>query len=150
MKAQKTPNCSRRSFGSGKAQLQVGSSWKASEIVSVRAGSSSTDASRTKSSCTGAAYDALVPMATGRHKLPPGRPLPLARLGRRRGRRALDADLRKPVEPARQVPVPVPEQLHRRGQEHAADDRRVDQDRGGEPDAELLEEQHRERDEDGE
>ena len=58
--------------------------------------------------------------------------------------------LRQPLEPARQVPVPLSEQLHRRGQEHGADDRRVDQDRRRKPDAELLEEQHRERREDRE
>ena len=39
----------------------------------------------------------------------------------------------------------VAEQLHRRGQKHRADDRGVEQDRSCEPDAELLEEQHRER-----
>ena len=57
---------------------------------------------------------------------------------------------RQPLEPLRQVPVPVAEQLHRRRQEHGADDRRVDQDRRREPDAELLEERHRERAEDRE
>ena len=50
----------------------------------------------------------------------------------------------------RQVPVPVPEQLHRRREEDRPDDRRVDQDRHGQADAELLEHQHRERREDGE
>ena len=49
-----------------------------------------------------------------------------------------------------EVPVPLAEQLHRRRQQDAADDRRVDQDRGREPDAELLEEQHRQRREDRE
>ena len=44
----------------------------------------------------------------------------------------------------------VAEELHRRRQQHAADDRRVEQDRRREPDAELLEHQHRERCEDGE
>ena len=39
----------------------------------------------------------------------------------------------------RQVPVPVAEQLHRRRQQHAADDRRVDQHRDRQADAHLLE-----------
>src|SRR5579885_3897130 len=37
--------------------------------------------------------------------------------------------LRQPLEPAREVPVPAPEDLHRRGEEHRAHDRRVDGDR---------------------
>ena len=42
------------------------------------------------------------------------------------------------LEPARQVPVALAEQRHRGRQEHAADDRRVEQDRHRESDAELL------------
>ena len=49
-----------------------------------------------------------------------------------------------------QVPVPVAEQLHRRRQQHAADDRRVDQHGGGEADAHLLEVEERQGDEDRE
>ena len=41
--------------------------------------------------------------------------------------------------PPRQVPAPLPERLHRRGQQHRPRDRRVDQHRHGERDAELLE-----------
>ena len=37
-----------------------------------------------------------------------------------------------------QVPVPVAEQLHRRRQQHAPDQGRVDKGGDGEPDAELL------------
>ena len=44
----------------------------------------------------------------------------------------------KPLEPVGQVPVPASEQLHRRGEQDCPDDRRVDQDRGGEPDSHLL------------
>jgi Na+/melibiose symporter-like transporter len=46
---------------------------------------------------------------------------------------AFGADAREPFEPLGQVRVPVAEQLHRRGQEDAADDRRVDQDGNGQP-----------------
>src|ERR687892_261438 len=79
--------------------------------------------------------------------------------GLRRGRRRLDvrrglglATLAsgKPLEPARQVPVPLAEQLHRRRQQHGADDRGVDQDRRRQPDTELLEHQEREHPEDRE
>ena len=59
-------------------------------------------------------------------------------------------EVRQPLEPGGEVPVPLAEQLHRRGEQHAPDDRRVDQDRRGKSDAELLEEQHRQRREDGE
>ena len=59
-------------------------------------------------------------------------------------------ELGKPLEPLRQVPVPLAEQLHRRRQQHAPDDRRVEENRHGQPDAELLEERNRERAEDGE
>jgi hypothetical protein len=45
---------------------------------------------------------------------------------------------REPLQPARQVQVPVPEQLHRRGQQEGTDDRRVDQDRRRQSDAELT------------
>ena len=47
--------------------------------------------------------------------------------------------VRKPVEPSGQVPVPVCEQLHRRGQQDRPYDDGVDQDRGCEADAELFE-----------
>ena len=40
----------------------------------------------------------------------------------------------EPLEPGRQVPVPRAQELHRRGQEHGPDDRRVDEDRRGEAD----------------
>ena len=80
-----------------------------------------------------------------------------AALGRcRLGLRLVDdlelsvVEVRQPLEPRGEVPVPLAEQLHRRGEQDAPDDRRVDQDRRGEPDAELLEEQHRQRREDRE
>ena len=38
----------------------------------------------------------------------------------------------------RQPPVPLPEQPHRRGDDHEANERRVEEDRDAEPDAELL------------
>jgi hypothetical protein len=44
----------------------------------------------------------------------------------------------RPLEPFRQVPVPAAEQLHRRRQQHRADDRRVENDCDGEADAVLL------------
>ena len=53
----------------------------------------------------------------------------------------------QPLEPARQVPVGLAEQLHRGRQEHAADERGVDQDGERETDAHLLEIDERERDE---
>src|ERR671919_1729436 len=56
----------------------------------------------------------------------------------------------EPLEPAREVPVPVAEELHRRRQEYGADDGGVDEYGGGESDPELLEEEHRERGEDRE
>jgi hypothetical protein len=40
----------------------------------------------------------------------------------------LDVEPRNPLEPAREVPVPVAEQLHRRGQQHAPDQGRIEQD----------------------
>ena len=56
------------------------------------------------------------------------------------------------LEPGRQVPVPLAEQLHRRRHEHRADDRRVDQDGDREAEAHLLHHDHaqaREQPEDG-
>ena len=41
----------------------------------------------------------------------------------------------QPLEPAGQVPVPLAEQLHRRRQQHAADDRGVEEDGDREADA---------------
>ena len=75
-----------------------------------------------------------------------------SRLGRRfgHGLRLVLVQPRQPLEPAGQVPVGLAEQLHRRRQEHRADDRRVEQDCGRKPDAELLEERHRKRSEDRE
>jgi hypothetical protein len=46
---------------------------------------------------------------------------------------------RHPPQRPREVPVPVAEELHRRGQEDGSNDRRVDQHRGRESDARLLE-----------
>jgi uncharacterized protein len=48
-------------------------------------------------------------------------------LGETAGARLQTQDSAQPVG---QVPVPVPDQLHRRGDEHRPDDRRVEQDRG--------------------
>ena len=62
----------------------------------------------------------------------------------------LVGDAWQPAEPARQVPVPVAEQLHRRRQQHAADDRGVDQDRRRQAHAHLLELDRRQRGEDRE
>ena len=59
-------------------------------------------------------------------------------LGDGRGRFLAEVEVRQPLEPARQVPVPVSEQLHRGRQEHRPDDGGVEQDRNREPDAELL------------
>ena len=47
-----------------------------------------------------------------------------------------------------QVPVPVAEQLHRGGQEHAADNGRVEQDGDRQPEPHLLEVEEAQRDED--
>src|SRR5215213_3304815 len=63
------------------------------------------------------------------------------------GSRVVRSDSRQPLEPARQVPVPVAEELHRRWEEHSSDDRRVDQDCGCQSEAELFEVQEVERDE---
>src|SRR6476469_9765846 len=57
--------------------------------------------------------------------------LGLTRLG-------LDRHVRQPAEPAREPPVPVAEKGHRRGQEHAPDQRRVDEHSDREPEPELL------------
>src|SRR5438067_3106158 len=70
------------------------------------------------------------------------------RPGRRRGRELVLFKPRKPLEPFGQVPVPLAEQLHRRRQQDASDECGVNQDRRCEPDAELLEDQHREGGED--
>ncbi len=50
----------------------------------------------------------------------------------------LDVHLRDPLEPPREPPVAVSEQLHGRGHEHDADERRVDEDRRRETDPEEL------------
>src|SRR3954454_5309682 len=63
---------------------------------------------------------------------------------------ALDRDPWEPAEPSRQPPVPVAEQRHRRRQQHAPDQRGVDEDGHGEPEAELLDEHEAEAHEDGE
>src|SRR5262245_46638212 len=53
--------------------------------------------------------------------------------------RGLDVDLgQDPVEPARDPPVAVPEQLHRGRHQQEPDDGGVDQDGYGEPEAEQL------------
>ena len=58
---------------------------------------------------------------------------------RRRRRTTLEVEVgQDPVEPARQPPVGVAEQLHRRGHEHEADDRRVDEHRRREAEAHHL------------
>ncbi len=57
---------------------------------------------------------------------------------RRAARSPLAADARQPLEPARQVPVPLAEQLHHGRQQHRANDGRVDQDRRREAEAHLL------------
>ena len=50
----------------------------------------------------------------------------------------LDGQVREaPVEQAGQPPVGVAEDVHRRGDQHGAQDERVQRDRGGQPDAEL-------------
>ena len=43
-------------------------------------------------------------------------------------------------EGPRRPPIPFPEQLHQRGHEERADDRRVDEDRERRPDPVLLDE----------
>src|SRR3954468_6004996 len=60
---------------------------------------------------------------------------------------AFGADAGEPLQPAGQVPVPVAEQRHRRGQQDAADDGGVDQDGDGEPESHLLEVEEAEGDE---
>src|SRR2546421_7264796 len=54
------------------------------------------------------------------------------------------ADVWQPLEPARQVPVPVPQELHRRRQQYAAHQGGIEEDRDREAEAELLEDQQRE------
>ena len=46
--------------------------------------------------------------------------------------------IRKPLEPAREVPIPGTEQLHARRHEHAANDRGVDQKRDADAEPDLL------------
>src|SRR5262245_48770722 len=58
---------------------------------------------------------------------------------RKSTRRALELHAREPVEPARQVPVPLAEQPHRGGHQDGADDGRVEQQRDGDAEADLLE-----------
>jgi hypothetical protein len=55
-----------------------------------------------------------------------------------RARPPLRRERGKPLEPARQVPVPLSEDLHRRGQERRSHDRRVDEDGDREPEPHLL------------
>ena len=50
----------------------------------------------------------------------------------------IDADLRQPLQPTGQVPVPVAEELHRRRQQDRADDRGVDEHSHAQAQAELL------------
>src|SRR4029450_7336938 len=54
-------------------------------------------------------------------------------------RLTLDLQPRQPVEPARQVPVPVAGEFHRAGEGDGGDERGVDEERGGDPEAHLLE-----------
>src|SRR6266545_3788247 len=59
--------------------------------------------------------------------------------GRRdRLRLCFGRERRQPLEPPRQVPVPLAEQLHRGRQEHGAHDRRVDEHRDREAEPHLL------------
>ncbi len=58
----------------------------------------------------------------------------------RRLDRTLDAEVRQPVQPARQVPVAVAQQRHRRRHQDRADDRRVEQHGDAEAEAHLLQE----------
>src|SRR5215216_2408220 len=53
---------------------------------------------------------------------------------------ALDAEVRQPAEPAGQVPVAVAEEGHAGRNEDGADDGGVEEDRDGQAEAELLEE----------
>src|SRR5205085_9441848 len=52
--------------------------------------------------------------------------------------RPLGGQGRQPFEPARQVPVPLAEQLHRCRQQHAPDQRRVEKHSDGKTDTELF------------
>jgi len=63
----------------------------------------------------------------------------LVRLGQAEGRAIT---LRRPAEPAGQVPVARAEQLHRGGQQDGTDDRRVEQHGHRQADAHLLELDH--------
>ena len=65
------------------------------------------------------------------------RPLGL-RSGRGGGGVRFVLELRQPAEALGQVPVALAEELHGGREQDGADDRGVDQDRGGEPDADLL------------
>src|SRR5215216_6706914 len=60
------------------------------------------------------------------------------RSGRDGRRLRLVLELRQPVEALGQVPVALTEQLHGGREQDRADDRRVDQDRDGKTDADLL------------
>jgi zinc protease len=51
---------------------------------------------------------------------------------------ALHVDLRQPLQPLRQVPVAVAQELHRRGHQDRPHDRRVQEDRDREAEAHLL------------
>ena len=78
-------------------------------------------------------------VAPGQSRVPTSSVVALRRFGRDRRVLPLDVDARQdPVEPLREVPVAVAEQLHRRGNEHHAHDRRVDEHRDGEAEAEQL------------
>ena len=65
-------------------------------------------------------------------------------------RLALDGHARQPAEPARHPPVPVAEQAHRRRQQHAPDERGIDQHGDRQPQPELLDDHQPERHEDRE
>jgi hypothetical protein len=75
----------------------------------------------------------------GTRPRPSGAGGPLVRLGQAEGRAIT---LRRPAEPAGQVPVARAEQLHRGGQQDGTDDRRVEQHGHRQADAHLLELDH--------
>ena len=52
-------------------------------------------------------------------------------------RAPLDFEVRDPIEPSRQVPVPVTEHHHLRGDGHRARDRRFEHERDGDPEPHL-------------
>src|SRR5438445_688908 len=56
-----------------------------------------------------------------------------------RFRLALDANIRHPFQPSREVPVPVPEQRHTGGHQHHADDRGVNENCHRQAEADFLE-----------